>query len=91
MALKLITTKDRALHRLKIISGQLNGILLFIQKGKSCSEILMQTLAVRKALESLDELLLADYVKIRISNAKNLKEKELLIKEVRQVCHLNNI
>jgi DNA-binding FrmR family transcriptional regulator len=90
MALRLITTKDRALHRLKIISGQLNGILSFMEKDKSCLEILTQTLAVRKALESLDELLLADYIQARFSNAKNLKEKELLIKEVRQVCRLNN-
>jgi DNA-binding FrmR family transcriptional regulator len=66
--------KKRAAHRVKIISGQLNGLLRAIEKGEYCIDILHQSLSIQESLKSLDALLLENHLKTCVK--KNIARKD---------------
>ena len=49
--------KKRALHRSRILQGQLRGLEKMIDNEDYCVDILTQSLAVQKSLRSLNKLL----------------------------------
>ena len=53
--------KKRALHRTKIIEGQLRGIEKMIENDDYCVDIITLSLAVQKSLGSLNKLLVERY------------------------------
>jgi len=59
--------KKRALHRTKIIEGQLRGIEKMIENEDYCVDIITQTLAVQKSLRSLNKLLVENHLRTHVS------------------------
>ena len=55
--------KRRALRRLKIVAGQVKGLERAIASEKYCIDILTQSLAVQKSLQSLDAVVLENHLK----------------------------
>ncbi|UUT35634.1 metal-sensitive transcriptional regulator [Microbacterium elymi] len=49
--------KKRALHRTAIVEGQVRGLAKMIEGEDYCMDIIAQSRAIQKALESLDKLL----------------------------------
>ncbi|MCA9386105.1 metal-sensitive transcriptional regulator, partial [Candidatus Dojkabacteria bacterium] len=45
------TSKDRALHRIRIIQGHLKSVEKMIEEDKYCVDIVHQSRAVQKALK----------------------------------------
>ncbi|MDX9893456.1 MAG: metal-sensing transcriptional repressor [Patescibacteria group bacterium] len=56
------TTKDRALHRIKIIKGHLDSVEKMIQQNQYCVDIVHQSRAVQKALQKLDLLIINNHL-----------------------------
>lgn len=57
------TTKDRALHRIKIIQGHIQAIEEMLLTDKYCVDIVHQSRAVQNALKKLDLLIIEDHLK----------------------------
>ena len=74
--------KKRLIHRLRIIQGQIKGLEKMVEEEKYCIEILRQSKALRKSLESFDALMLKNHLKTHLSNGKNLKNSDKLVKEI---------
>ena len=64
--------KNNIIKRLNIIEGQIKGIKQMISDDRYCGEVLTQMLAVNKALESLENIILESHLKRCIT--KQIKE-----------------
>lgn len=69
--------KRRALHRSKILQGQLKGLEKMIEKEDYCMDILTQSLAIQKSLQSLDKLILENHLKTHITEKMSSKQDKL--------------
>lgn len=58
--------KKRALHRVKILQGQLKGIEKMIEKEEYCMDIVTQTLAVQRSVGSLNKLIIENHLRTHI-------------------------
>lgn len=54
--------KKRVIHRLNIISGQLEGLLKMVENEEYCVDIIYQATAVRAALSSIENLMLENHL-----------------------------
>ena len=64
--------KKQLTKRLNIIEGQIRGIKQMIEDNRYCDDILTQMLAVNKALEGLENVILEKHLERCI--AKQIKE-----------------
>jgi len=86
--------KKRALHRSKILQGQLKGLEKMIDKEEYCMDILTQSLAIQKSLSSLNKLVLENHLKTHIAekfSSNSAKESQSAIDELLSLYELNNI
>ncbi len=86
--------KRRALHRTKILQGQLKGIEKMIDNEDYCKGIIIQSLAVQKSLSSLNKLILENHLKTHIKDKLTSGEDEqetAAIKELLDLYELSNI
>lgn len=60
-------TKSRAIHRIKIIKGQLASLESSIQDDAYCMDILTQSLAAQRSLASLSKLMAAHHIEVHIA------------------------
>jgi DNA-binding FrmR family transcriptional regulator len=59
--------KKRALHRSKILQGQLRGVEKMIENEDYCVDILTQSLAIQKSLRSLNKLLVENHLRTHVT------------------------
>lgn len=86
--------KRRALHRARILEGQMRGLQKMIEKEDYCMDILTQSLAIQKSLSSLNKLVLENHLKTHISDkftSKSKKSQQEAIAELLDLYELNNI
>lgn len=86
--------KKRALHRTKIIEGQVRGLQKAIESEDYCVDIITQSLAIQKSLASLNKLLVENHLRTHVTHmmksadqAKNAKAVEEMLK----VFEISNI
>lgn len=86
--------KKRAIHRSRILQGQLKGLEKMIDQEEYCVDILTQSLAIQKSLASLDKLVLENHlrthVKDQLAGASN-KSAEGTTQELLNLYELHNI
>ena len=58
--------KKRALHRTRILEGQLRGLEKMIENEDYCIDIITQSLAIQKSLGSLNKLLVENHLKTHV-------------------------
>lgn len=68
--------KARALHRTKIIKGQLDGLIKAIEDESYCQSLLLQSLSIQRSLKSLDCLMLESHLKIHVVKQMQSKEEQ---------------
>ena len=83
--------KNRALHRAKIIRGQLAGLIKAIEKENYCPELLGQSLSIQRSLKSLDAFLLENHLRTHVKRQmRQTGEEEKAIRELIKVYTLSN-
>lgn len=81
--------KKRALRRLKIIEGQVRGLQKMLSAEKYCIDIIGQSLAIKQALSSLEDLILQNHLKTHvIEQIKSGKETQA-VSEILDVYRLS--
>jgi DNA-binding FrmR family transcriptional regulator len=60
--------KKRALHRTAILEGQLRGVTRMIENEDYCMDIITQSRAIQKSLESLNRLLLENHLRTHVAH-----------------------
>ncbi|MCS0500318.1 metal-sensitive transcriptional regulator [Protaetiibacter mangrovi] len=60
--------KKRALHRARILEGQLRGVEKMIEDEAYCVDIITQTLAIQKSLGSLNKLLVENHLRTHVTD-----------------------
>ena len=87
-------TKSRALHRAKIIKGQLEGLKKQISDDAYCMDIVTQSLAIQKSLASLSKLMVENHIEAHIQHmlsSGDEKQREKAIEELSQLYELTNV
>jgi CsoR family transcriptional regulator, copper-sensing transcriptional repressor len=86
--------KRRALHRSKILQGQLRGLEKMIDKEDYCIDILTQNLAIQKSLGSLNKLILENHLRTHVKenlSSGSKKVKENTVEELLNLYELSNV
>jgi DNA-binding FrmR family transcriptional regulator len=86
--------KQRALHRAKILEGQMRGVQKMIDSEDYCMDILTQNLAIQKSISSLNKLILENHVRTHIKEALSSdseKAQEKAVEELLGLYELTNI
>ena len=60
--------KKRALHRTSILEGQLRGLGKMIEAEDYCMDIITQSRAIQRSLESLNRLLLENHLRTHVTD-----------------------
>lgn len=87
-------TKQRSLHRIKIIRGQLEGLEKQIQNDVYCMDILAQSLAIQKSLASLSKLVVAHHIETHIQAmfaTGDADQIDKAVAELSQLYELTNV
>ena len=86
--------KKRAVHRSKIIGGQMQGLQKMIDSEAYCVDILTQSLAIQKSLASLNKLILENHLRTHIHDmlaSNDEVQHAKAIEELLNLYELNNI
>jgi DNA-binding FrmR family transcriptional regulator len=84
--------KKRALHRSRILQGQLRGLEKMIDNEEYCVDIITQSLAVQKSLRSLNKLLVENHLRTHVTDMfeSGGNEREAAVAELLTVFELTN-
>ncbi|HEX4403132.1 MAG TPA: metal-sensitive transcriptional regulator [Galbitalea sp.] len=84
--------KKRALHRSRILQGQLRGLEKMIDNEDYCVDIITQSLAVQKSLRSLNKLLVENHLRTHVTDMFEAggDEREVAVTELLTVFELTN-
>lgn len=83
--------KKRALHRGKIIKGQLEGLIKAIDSEEYCPTLLEQSLSIQRSLKSLDAFLLENHLHTHVKHQmQSSDQSEKAVKELIKVYTLSN-
>lgn len=86
--------KKRAIHRSKIIEGQIKGLQKMIDSEAYCMDVLVQGLAVQRSLASLNKLILENHLRTHVTEmlgSGDRKSHEKAVAELLSLYELNNI
>lgn len=86
--------KKRALHRTKILEGQMRGVQKMIENEDYCMDILTQSLAIQKSISSLNKLILENHVRTHIKEnlrSESEKSQEQAVEELLGLYELSNV
>lgn len=79
--------KAKALRRLNIIKGQLDGLKRMIENEKYCIDVIIQSMAIKEALSGIEDIILENHFRTHVP--KQLKnKKEVVIKELLRIYKL---
>ncbi len=84
------TYKKRALHRLKIISGQVAGLQKMVEEEVYCPEVLQQSRAVQESLKSFDGLMLENHLTTHAAHELAGKNRAQAARELVKLYKFNN-
>ena len=84
--------KKRALHRSRILQGQLRGVEKMIENEDYCVDIITQTLAVQKSLRSLNKLLVENHLRTHVTDMfdEGGETRDAAVAELLTVFELQN-
>ncbi|MEO8263609.1 MAG: metal-sensitive transcriptional regulator [Pseudolysinimonas sp.] len=84
--------KKRALHRSRILQGQLRGVEKMIENEDYCVDIITQTLAIQKSLRSLNKLLVENHLRTHVTDMfdEGGERRDAAVAELLNVFELQN-
>jgi DNA-binding FrmR family transcriptional regulator len=85
--------KHDVLARLKSVEGHLRGIERMVEEDKYCVDIIKQTLAVQRAIDKINALMLENHLSTCVTTAirsEDGQERERVIGEIVDVFQATN-
>jgi len=82
-------SKKRALHRLKIIEGQLRGLQKMVEEDVYCINVIHQSLAVKEALSGVENLLLENHLATHVADQMKSGKESKAVKEILAIYKLS--
>tara|TARA_B100000519_G_scaffold53611_2_gene44533 strand:- start:7166 stop:7447 length:282 start_codon:yes stop_codon:yes gene_type:complete len=84
--------KKRALHRTKILQGQLRGVGKMIENEDYCVDIITQSLAIQSSLRSLNKLLVENHLRTHVGEMfdAGAESRDAAVAELLTVFELQN-
>ena len=84
--------KKRALHRSRILEGQMRGLEKMIENEDYCVDIITQSLAIQKSLRSLNKLLVENHLRTHVTTmfAAGGEHADHAVDELLRVFELGN-
>jgi DNA-binding FrmR family transcriptional regulator len=80
--------KHKALRRLKILEGQVRGLQKMVEDEIYCVDILTQTSAVKRALSSIEDLILENHLSTHVIEHIQHGKAEQSTKEIMDIYKL---
>lgn len=80
--------KKKALHRLKILEGQVRGLQSMVEKEQYCIDILTQTSAVKEALSRIEDVILENHLATHVIEQINEGKTTQPTKEIMAIYKL---
>ena len=92
MVLMIADIKRRALHRTRILEGQMRGLEKMIDNDDYCVDIVTQSLAIQKSLGSLNKLIVENHLRTHVTEMfeQGGEQRELAIAELVKIFELSN-
>lgn len=87
----IVDIKKRALHRSKIIEGQMRGVQKMIEQEEYCMDIITQTLAIQKSLSSLNKLILENHLRTHVKQMFEQGEVDKAVEELLLAYELGKV
>lgn len=82
--------KKRAVHRAKIIEGQMAGLTRAIDREDYCIDLITQSMTIQESLKSLNKLLLENHLKSHVTHQMTKSDtQEKAIKELLKIYKLS--
>lgn len=84
--------KKRALHRIRILEGQMRGLEKMVDNEDYCMDIITQSLAIQKSLGSLNKLLVENHLRTHVTDMFEAggSERDAAVDELLKVFELSN-
>ena len=84
----MTTTKQKLIHRLKIIEGQIRGLEEMLEKDKYCIDVITQTSAVKQALSGVEDSLMESHLSTCVVHQIQKGKQDTAIGEILKVYRL---
>lgn len=81
--------KKKAVRRLKIIEGQVRGFQRMVEEEKYCIDIINQSLAIKEALSSVEDLILENHLSTHVVEQMKSGKEAKAIKEILSVYKMS--
>ena len=78
-------TKVDVLKRLNFIDGHLAGIRRMVEADKYCVDVLKQTMAIEKALDRVDAMILGSHLETCVADAFRAGRAEKTVQELAEI------
>lgn len=84
--------KKRALHRIKILEGQMRGLEKMVENEDYCMDIITQSLSIQKSLGSLNKLLVENHLRTHVTEMFEAggQQREDAVAELLKAFELGN-
>jgi len=86
-------TRLDAVHRLKSVSGHVNGVIKMLEDDRYCIDVIKQIQAVQTALARVSETILDAHLRTCVTTAiqgDDVEDRERVLNEVMEVYHYVN-
>lgn len=81
--------QQRALRRLKIVEGQVRGLMRMVEEEKYCIDIITQTSAVREALSGVEDMILENHLSSHVIEQMKSGREPKAVREIMSVYKLS--
>ena len=81
--------KKRIIRRLKITEGQVRGLQRMVDEDKYCIDVLHQSLAVKEALSSVEDLILKNHLSTHVVEQIKAGQEKKSTKEILEIYKLS--
>ncbi len=84
-----VNSKNRLIKRLRIILGQVRGLEKMVEQDKYCVDIITQSLAVKEALSSIENIVLEKHLSTHVIGQMKNNQTKKAIHEILKIHKLS--
>ena len=88
MAVARDALKEESLRRISYIEGHLKGIRKMVDEDQYCGDVLRQTLAVRKAIQKMEQLILEAHLRECVPASIKAGDEDRVVTELVELYSL---